>query len=69
MHMHLYGGTRHNMIIEIREKACVHVQHTRMEMKTIISHNTYMKGETGVWGGGGGASPAEANGMKRSQIK
>ena len=30
-----------------------------------------MKGEEGVWGvgGGGGASPPEANRMKRSQIK
>ena len=56
----------HDIIIEIREKACVHVHHLE-----IITHKSgngnhrqllyreYMKGEEGVW----------ANGMKRSQIK
>ena len=60
----------HDIIIEIREKTCVHVhlknKHTRVEMETIVSlYRDYMKCEEGVWG----ASPPEANGMKRSQTK
>ena len=30
----------HDIIIEIREKACVHVHLTRVEMETIGSHYT-----------------------------
>ena len=58
----------HDIIIEIREKASVHVhlenKHTRVEMETIVSLYTEK-----VKRGSGGASPPEANGMKRSQIK
>ena len=42
----------HDIIIEIKEKACVHVhhenKHTRVEMETIVRE--YMNGEEGVWG-------------------
>ena len=47
----------HDIIIEIREKACVHVhlenKHIRVEMETIVSlytENIYMEVEEGVWG-------------------
>ena len=49
----------HEIIIEIREKACVHVHHTRVEKETIVSHYTESIRKL----------KREANGMKRSQIK
>ena len=62
----------HDIIIEIREKACVHVHHLEIstpewkwkQLSAIIQR--YMKDEEGDWWG---TSPPEANGMKRSQIK
>ena len=61
----------HDIIIEIREKACAHIHHLeistqeRSENYCQALYTEYMKGEEGVWG----ASPPDANGMKRSQIK
>ena len=44
----------HDIIIEIREKACVHVHHLEVstQEETFVSQNTeniIMKGEEGVW--------------------
>ena len=68
----------HDIIIEIREKACVHVHHLEIstqekwkwkQLSVIIQplnrEYTSMNGEEGVWG----RQPPEANRMKRSQIK
>ena len=60
-----------DIIIESREKACVYVhlenKHTRVEMETIVS--LYTENIRKLKRGSGGASPPEANGMERSQIK
>ena len=54
----------HDIIIEIREKACKHVHH--LEIIALKSGNgnncqplyrVYIKGEEGVWGGGGAVGP------------
>ena len=59
----------HDIIIKIREKACVHVHDLEIstQEETFVSHYT-----VNIWKvkmGSGGASPPEANRMKRSQIK
>ena len=39
----------HDIIIEIREKACLHVHHLRGNICQPLNRE-YMKGEEGVWG-------------------
>ena len=63
----------HDVIIEIREKACVHVHHLEIskqewkwkQLSAIIQRIYYERRRGGL----GGASPPEANRMKRRQIK
>ena len=55
----------HDIIIEIREKACAHVHHleisTQEETLIFVSHYTenIMKGEEGVWGALAPQKPTE----------
>ena len=60
----------YDTIIEIREKACVHVHHPEIsrQEETFVSHYIQRIYERSR-GGLGGASPPEANRMKKSQIK
>ena len=59
----------YDIIIEIRVKACVHVHYLEIstQEETFVSH--YTENIRKVKRGSGGASPPEANRMKRSQIK
>ena len=61
----------HDIIIEIREKACVYVhvenKPTRVEMETIVSlygYREYMKVEEGDWGALAPQKPTEWKGVK-----
>ena len=57
----------HDVIIEIREKACVHVHHLEIskqewkwkQLSAIIQRIYIMKGEEGVWGALAPQKPTE----------
>ena len=52
----------HDIIIEIREKACVHVHHLEISTQKDICqplYREYMKGEEGVWGALAPQKPTE----------
>ena len=64
----------HDIIIEIRQKTCVHVhlknKHTRVEMETIVSlYREYMKCEEGVWGASPPPPRSQRNEKKSNKME